>query len=1677
MTAGFRLSLLLLIALLMVSAALPTGLSAQPAVADVTQSAQLDFTVEYGDLFASLTNLSPAIEQRVQLIFRNAGNGAAVGDYDNDGDLDVYLLGQLGLSNRLFRNNLEAGSKTFTDVTAAPLDDLGMSRVAHFADLDNDGFLDLVLVNDDEGSGDYPSSKLFRNDGGMGFIDVTPGSGFEPFGYPHLGTSLADYDGDGLLDIYLTVWTFRSSAGPVFPGTNQLFRNLGNFVFEEATQGAGLGGMNFPSATAVFADFDEDSDPDLYVAVGSRSDAFYWNHSGVFNEAAVDVGLTHVGNDVGAALADFDDDDDLDLYVTNITQTHNVLHVHEQENGATVFTDEAVARGVEDSSWGWGVEFLDAENDGDLDLVVVTGSDEWALMLEGPSCAVCDTPTYLYVNDGTGHYKRRQTRNTPDSRAVIAFDYDRDGDQDLLITNIDEPVLLLENVSSGAGNWLTVIPEPHHRAVGSRLYATIGGVTKRRDIVVGRSFLSGTPAEAHFGLGDATEVESLRVVWPDGSEDLFGQVAANQILRIRENAQHSVARQWNEETLDAIRIDFARPTVHARNLYHGSVAMWDAWAAYDQTAGQVLHQERAGAVDVEAARAEAISFAVYRLLSWRFADSPGAATSLQSFDDKMDELGYDRSFTSTVGSTPAALGNRIADTIIAYGLRDYANEAGGYGNLYYQPVNPPLLPVFPGNPDLVDPNRWQPLALEYFIDQGGNPIPGGFPDFLSPEWGQVKPFSLSTDDLTIYNRGGFQYWIYHDPGPPPLLSSAEYKSGFEQVVEWSGFLVPTDGVTIDISPASRGDNTLGTNDGDGHDVNPHAGLPYEPNIVPAGDYYRVLAEFWADGPDSETPPGHWFTIANYVSDHPEVEKSFGGVGPVLGDLEWDVKVYLALGGAMHDVAIAAWGAKGWYDYIRPISAIRHMCDNGQSSNPSANAYHPDGINLHPGYIELVTVATTAPGGIHEHLAGAGGEYIGKIAVHAWRGPDYIVDPATDTAGVGWILCENWWPYQRPSFVTPPFAGYVSGHSTYSRAAAEVMTLLTGDPFFPGGMGTFEAPQNEFLVFEEGPSVDITLQWATYADASDETSLSRIYGGIHPTADDIPGRLIGAVIGPKAFHHAERYFSGELGVPPPITAQLTLVKHVTTDDSGTASASDWLLSAAGPTPISGQGGVDSGVAAGTYALSESGGPAGYSASAWVCLGGSQNGNQITLTEGEAATCTITNDDNSLAHLRLVKQVTTDDGGAASPGDWQLSAAGPTPISGQGGIDSDVAAGTYVLSEFGGPPGYTASAWVCVGGNQSGNQITLTEGESATCTVTNDDDPVISTHFVDVTESALVSHTHATTQTIFFPSELPSATMDEVAIMGTKAEVTSSWITGGVAAGDYDGDGLPDMFVAGGDAGTSRLFQNRGDGTFENKAAVAGVEITGERTAGAVFADYDGDGDLDLFVGGAVGTSPRLFRNNGPNTEGEITFVDVFATAFPSFDLIRAPNTWGGAFGDYDLDGDLDLFLPHDMTPFGPSVDSSVHGSTQHLWRNNGDETFTDVSVDSGISALFAGDVRDETFTPNFADVDEDGYPDLLIVADRAASLVLINQRDGTFEDETDHSAFLSPVNGRGKVAGMGGSVGDYDRDGSLDWFVSQIRRRRDSHRLFRSEGNATFHRRFAPLWCRCWGALGVGNMLC
>ncbi|MFY0626840.1 MAG: T9SS type A sorting domain-containing protein [Reichenbachiella sp.] len=641
-------------------------------------------------------------------------------------------------------------------------------------------------------------------------------------------------------------------------------------------------------------------------------------------------------------------------------------------------------------------------------------------------------------------------------------------------------------------------------------------------------------------------------------------------------SQHSVARQWNEVILEGIRNDYARPTVHARNLFHTSAAMYDSWAVFEPTADTYFLGNTQGGFqfdfggiephsNIELARTELLSYACYRLIHHRFKYSPNGAATLLLADQLMDDLELDKAMTSEDYSngSAAALGNYLAAKIIAFGFQDDSNEQNDYENLDYLPVNDAMIVQEPGSQGIQDPNRWQPLAFNTFIDQSGNEIPGSTPDFLSPEWGNVVPFCLTENELSadaVANE--YPHDVYMDPGPPAYIdmeddeASQDYKWGFSLVSIWSSHLDTHDPTRLDISPASLGhldinkfpkkhselpnfyNQLAGGDPSIGYDLNPKTNQPYPRQEVLRGDYTRVLAEFWADGPDSETPPGHWFTILNYVNDHPELVKKFKGQGAVLSDLEWDVKSYFALAGGMHDAAISAWSVKGYYDYVRPVSAIRFMAEKGQSSDASLANYHTAGIPLVEGFIALIEE--------NDPLAGEELEHVGKIKLYAWKGHDYIPDPETDVAGVGWILAEEWLPYQRSSFVTPPFAGYVSGHSTFSRAAAQILTAFTGDEYFPGGVGEFVAKKNEFLVFEAGPSEDVTLQWAKYYDASDQCSLSRIWGGIHPPADDINGRLMGQQIGEMAFSLAEQYFSKDvLSVEQDLVSEIVLFPNPST----------------------------------------------------------------------------------------------------------------------------------------------------------------------------------------------------------------------------------------------------------------------------------------------------------------------------------------------------------------------------------------------------------------------------------------------------------------------------------------------------------------------------------------------------
>ena len=263
-----------------------------------------------------------------------------------------------------------------------------------------------------------------------------------------------------------------------------------------------------------------------------------------------------------------------------------------------------------------------------------------------------------------------------------------------------------------------------------------------------------------------------------------------------------------------------------------------------------------------------------------------------------------------------------------------------------------------------------------------------------------------------------------------------------------------------------------------------------------------------------------------------------------------------------------------------------------------------------------------------------------------------------------------------------------------------------------------------------------------------------------------------------------------------------------------------------------------------------------------------------------------------------------------------------------------------------------------------------------------------------------------------------------------------MSGGVASGDFDGDGWVDLYTLGGDAGSNRLYKNQQDGSFKDVTEFSDLALSA-KSSGPAFGDFNGDGLLDLFVGSVGGDSAKLYLN-----QGNEKFLDITESS----GLNLPGNNFTGTWADYDKDGDLDIFITH------WTDDKNQYYA--YFWRNNGDLTFTDVSFEAGINKLGQ---QDKTFTPSFADIDNDGWQDLLLVADNNQTRVFHNNGDGSFKDITDQDVITDN-------SGMGSAIGDYDNDGDLDWFVTAISYKDDvkhfgwltpGNRFYQNQGDGSF----------------------
>jgi len=457
---------------------------------------------------------------------RMMAGGVAAGDYDGDGRVDLYVIrGDIG-PNLLLRNR---GDGTFEEVGAAAGLALASGSGPTFADFDGDGRLDLIV-----GGIDNAVSVCFRNVGGGRFVEVPSAMGVATAPSDVYSTAFGDYDRDGDLDLATTHWGS-------FPHPRLWRNNGGAFVEVSAAAGLAAGPAQIYSFTPNFADVNSDGWPDLLLSADFGTSQYYLNNrDGTFTRATTSVISDE--NGMGSAIGDYDNDGDLDWFVSSIWDpngfaesgwgiTGNRLY---RNRGDGTFEDATDQAGVRRGYWGWGSTFADFNNDGYLDLFHVNGFVQQAALSEFGA-----DPARLFVSNGDGTFTQRAEElgiaDTGQGRGVACFDYDQDGDLDIFITNTGQPTKLYRNDGGNALNFLDVKLRgiaPNTEAIGARIYLTVNGVTQMRELRAASNFVSQDPTGAHFGLGTATTVPLVRVVWPDGAVTNRSNVAANGVLTI-----------------------------------------------------------------------------------------------------------------------------------------------------------------------------------------------------------------------------------------------------------------------------------------------------------------------------------------------------------------------------------------------------------------------------------------------------------------------------------------------------------------------------------------------------------------------------------------------------------------------------------------------------------------------------------------------------------------------------------------------------------------------------------------------------------------------------------------------------------------------------------------------------------------------------------------------------------------------------------------------------------------------------------------------------------------------------------------------------------------------------------------------------------------------------------------
>ena len=843
------------------------------------------------------------------------GGGVCWLDYNNDGWEDLFAVNSYssadtarwqahgGLPRTALYENVHGTFRNVSRATHADLAVQGDGCVA--ADLSGNGRPDLVVTTT------TGVDVLWNN--GHGF---TMSALHAPSGW-YTGAAVADVNGDGRPDIFVAGYSDLNDPVPGslagFPTNvagvrDLLFLNEGARRFREVGVQAGLEAARLSHGLgAEFIDYNGDGRPDLYVANDEDPNQLYENVAWPGGANADPLGLgfrfeeragaEHVADPfAGMGVAA----DQSNLFVTNSRREPSAAFGRSPFVDKRSAFDPALGTGFA----GWGASWVDLENSGNPALVLAAGA------IPVTNLANDAEPVRVLGPIGAGYGNAAGASGLRlNGRGLAAADAGNDGRMEIAINTIGGRLVLLRPLGA-SGHWLDV--KLARFSPGAVVTALLpGGRRLVGTVSAGSSYLSSEDPRVHLGLGSATRVSRLTVQYPYGGETVLTDVRADRIVEIaapkpatRTTASYaipkrpnlhgrSIATFWNETAVAVLRDGNATEPEQARDLFDLSKA---ALAAYD----------RAGA----RGRNAAISYASYRLLLWRASFGANLDTTFALLANRLRSLGYSPDFTSTAGSSPAALGNRIAAAAIAAGRHDGSLESLHYIDAGYTPMNGPLVVAQPGS-TVHDATFWQPLALGQIAAHGLAAIPAKIQSFADAQWGRVRTYKP----------------MRFDPGPPPFgdPSSAAYKRAAVAVIRAT------------------------------------AGRPVK---------------------EPDASPLAWNRIADAHS---------------LG-LRRDLQLHLALNGALNDAAVAVWAAKRKYQSPRPISMIRYLAFQGQSSDRKGAQYNADGLPLVPGLIEL------------QH---------GKLVARSQG---------------RWIPAVRW----TPPAPTPASPGWVNEQSAFAAAAARVL---------------------------------------------------------------------------------------------------------------------------------------------------------------------------------------------------------------------------------------------------------------------------------------------------------------------------------------------------------------------------------------------------------------------------------------------------------------------------------------------------------------------------------------------------------------------------------------------------------------------------------------------------------------